>query len=159
MSAIRLDVGSGPEPKEGFTGVDLYAEGEGIVKAPMGELPYESESVDEIYCSHALEHVGKYEVTPILREWWRVLKWDGKLTIEVPDFEWVCKNWLIHKTNDWHMDAVFGDQTTPGQYHKTGFTRPIMYEYLTAAGFIGRPVTSAIVFSHEQDCLVFTIIK
>jgi hypothetical protein len=33
--AIRLDIGSGNDPRDGFTGVDLFAEGEGIVKAPM----------------------------------------------------------------------------------------------------------------------------
>ena len=156
---IRLDIGSGDKPKEGFTGVDLFAEGEGIIKAPMNALPYGDEEVDEIYSSHALEHIGKYEVVPALREWWRVLKYDGLLTIEVPDFEWVCKNWLKYQTNDWNMDAVFGDQSTPGQFHKTGFTRAIMYEYLRQAGFGERQVTSGIVWSHEQDCFVFMLTK
>lgn len=156
---IRLDIGSGNNPREGFTGVDLFAEGEGIVKAPMNALPYPDESVDEIYSSHALEHIGKYEVVPTLHEWWRVLKWEGRLTIEVPDLTWVCKNWLNRQTNDWHMDAIFGDQSTPGQYHKTGFTRNIMYRYLEEAGFEHREVSSAIVFSHEQDCLLFTLTK
>ncbi len=156
---LRLDVGSGDTPKEGFIGVDLYAEAPGVVKAPMHQLPYEEETVDEIFCSHALEHIGKYEVVPTLAEFWRVLKWDGRLTIEVPDLEWVCRNWLKYKSNDWHMDAVFGDQSTPGQYHKTGFTKPIMYQYLAAAGFVHRAVDCATVWSHEQDCLVFTLTK
>lgn len=156
---LRLDIGSGDTPKEGFTGVDLYATAPGIVKAPMNQLPYENESVDEIYSSHALEHIGKYEVIPTLTEWWRVLKYDAPLTIEVPDMEWVCRNWLKYKSNDWHMDAVFGDQSTLGQFHKTGFTRLIMYHYLEQAGFIGRAVDSASVWSHEQDCLVFTLTK
>ncbi len=155
----RLDIGSGPEPKEGFTGVDLYATGPNIVSAPMNKLPYEDESVDEIYSSHALEHIGKYEVVPTLTEWWRVLKWGGLLTIEVPDFEYVCKNWLKYRDNGWNLDAVFGDQSTPGQFHKTGFTRQIMYDYLAQAGFQGRPVESGIVWSHNQDCLVFVVTK
>lgn len=156
---LRLDIGSGDNPREGFTGVDLYSDAEGIVNAPMNALPFPDESVDEIYSSHALEHIGKYEVVPTLREWRRVMKWDARLTIEVPDLTWVCKNWLSWLTNDWHMDAIFGDQSTPGQYHKTGFTRKIMYGYLEQAGFENREVASAIIWSHEQDCLVFTLTK
>ena len=156
---IRMDVGSGPKPHEGFTGVDLYADAPGIVKAPMHKLPYEDETVDEIYSSHALEHIGKYEVVHNLKEWWRVLKWYGRLTIEVPDLEWVCKNWLKYRDNGWNMDAIFGDQSTPGQYHKTGFTKQLMYAYLAEAGFEGREVDVFTAWSHEQDCLVFTLTK
>jgi len=156
---IKLDIGSGPEPTPGYIGIDMFAEGKNIVKAPMDKLPYEDESVDAIYSSHALEHIGKYEVVPTLKEWWRVLKWEAPLKIEVPDFEWVCKNWLKYRSNDWHMDAVFGDQSTPGQYHKTGFTRQIMYQYLADAGFVGREVASAILWSHQQDCLIFEVTK
>lgn len=156
---MKLDIGSGNKPREGFTGVDLYADGKGIIKAPMNALPFEDETVDEIYSSHSLEHIGKYEVVPTLAEWRRVLVWEGLLTIEVPDLEWVCKNWLKYRSNDWHMDAIFGDQSTPGQFHKTGFTRAIMYSYLEQAGFVGRSVTSGIYWSHEQDCLVFEVRK
>ena len=156
---IRLDIGSGDTPKEGYVGVDLYSNAEGIIQAPMNALPFEDETVDEIYSSHALEHIGKYEVVPTLAEWYRVLKFNAPLTIEVPDMEWVCKNWLKYRSNDWHMDAVFGDQSTPGQYHKTGFTRQIMYRYLEQAGFANRQVQSAILWSHEQDCLIFTLTK
>lgn len=159
MEPIRLDIGCGPEPTAGYIGVDLYVDAPGVIKAPMHALPYEDETVDEIYCSHALEHVGKYEVVPILTEWWRVLKYNGYLTIEVPDLGWVLRNWLRYPDNGWNMDAIFGDQSTPGQYHKTGFTRPIMYGYLEQAGFAGRPVDSGVIFSHEQDCLVFTVQK
>jgi len=156
---IRLDIGSGPSPRAGFTGVDFYVDAPGIVHAPMNKLPYGDETVDEIYSSHALEHIGKYEVIPTITEWWRVLKFEGLLTIEVPDFEWVCRNWLKYKDNGWNLDAVFGDQVDMGQYHKTGYTKQLMYGYLMESGFTGRTVESAIVFSHNQDCLVFSVQK
>ena len=156
---IRLDVGSGPVPREGFTGVDLYAEAPGIVHAPMNKLPYDDEYVDEIYSSHALEHIGKYEIIPTLAEWWRVLKFDGLLTIEVPDLSWCCKNWLKYQNNQWPMDALFGTQADNGQYHKTGFTRLILCSYLEQAGFGGRSVELATVWSHEQDCILACVSK
>ena len=156
---IRLDIGSGPLPRAGFTGVDFYVDAPGIIKAPMNKLPYDGETIDEIYSSHALEHIGKYEVVPTLTEWYRVLKFSAPLTIEVPDLEWVCKNWLKYRSNDWNLDAVFGDQSTPGQFHKTGFTRLILGRYLSEAGFEGREVTFWTVWSHEQDCILLSVTK
>jgi hypothetical protein len=56
------------------------------------------------------------------------------------------------------MDALFGSQDNLGQYHKTGFTRQIMYGYLGLAGFRGA-VVSGETWSHEQQCLLFDICK
>ena len=45
MPIIRLDIGSGPIPREGFLGVDLYVDDPSILKAPMHALPYEDNMV------------------------------------------------------------------------------------------------------------------
>lgn len=156
---MKLDIGCGPSPKPGYIGVDLYVEGPDIIQAPMDKLPFEDNSIEEIYSSHALEHISKHLVIPTLKEWYRVLDWNGVLTIEVPDLIWVCKNWLKYQDSGWNMDAIFGDQSDPGQYHKTGFTKQIMYEYLSRAGWKGREVQSGEYFSHNQNCYVFTVVK
>ena len=133
--AIRLDVGSGgrsPDPE--WLGVDLFAP-EADVRAPMDKLPFPDGSVDEIFSSHALEHLGKFDVARVLREWHRVLRPGGKLTVRVPDLKWCCRWWLDHQTTGWDLDVIFGNQTRPGEFHCTGFNRPIMDRYLTEAGF------------------------
>jgi predicted SAM-dependent methyltransferase len=155
---MKLDIGGGNEAREGYINVDAYAD-EADVRAPMDCLPFANLSVDEVYSSHALEHVGKYQVAPTIREWYRVLRYGGLLVIEVPDFEWVCRNWLQKRNAGWDLDAVFGDQSSPGQYHKTGFTREIMYQRLLEAGFDGCEVKSTVRFSHNQSCLVFEVEK
>lgn len=56
--AVRLDFGCGQNPKEGFEGVDLYApEVKHRVDLWKFPLPWADNSVDEIHCSHFMEHL------------------------------------------------------------------------------------------------------
>lgn len=155
---MKLDIGSGPIPREGFIGVDMYPPNDGV-SSIMGLLPFPDCSIEEVYSSHALEHISKHAVVPTLIEWRRVLIWGGKIVIEVPDLVWVCENWLKYKSADWNLDAIFGDQSDDGQYHKTGFTKNIMFDYLVRAGFTNSVVTYAEIWSHAQNCLVFEVVK
>jgi predicted SAM-dependent methyltransferase len=154
---IRLDIGSGPNPHEGFTGVDACCASENVTAAPMWKLPYGDSSVDQILSSHALEHIPKRMVVPTLMEWNRVLKPDAPLTIFVPDLEWCCRQWLEHLSNDWWMDTIFGNQDNAGQFHQTGFTHEIMGKYLAEAGF--EIVEMSREETHRQQSLVFVARK
>jgi predicted SAM-dependent methyltransferase len=64
-SSLKLDLGCGQNPKEGFEGVDLYGDKAkhrvDLFKFPW---PFASDSVDEIHCSHFLEHVPAREIEP-----------------------------------------------------------------------------------------------
>lgn len=135
---IKLDIGSGgPSGDSSFIGVDAYVDS-ADVKAFMWDLPYEDNSVDVIFTSQALEHISKYQVIPTLQEWYRVLKPGGRLQIIVPDLEWAVKFWLDRKdlpdNVDWPMDIIFGLQSHDGEYHKTGFTPKILWQYLHLSG-------------------------
>ena len=155
---LCLDVGCGVNVRPGFTGIDAYVQGDNIVNAQMWDLPYKDNTVDEIYCSHALEHVPKRAVGACLHEFWRVMKPGALLTILVPDLEWCCRAWLEHKSNDWFMDIIFGNQDHQGEFHLTGFNQRIMVGYLEAAGFKG-DLRFGDVNSHDQKTLVFQITK
>jgi hypothetical protein len=60
---LKLDLGCGQNPKEGFEGVDLYGEKAkhkvDLFKFPW---PFADNSVEEIHASHLLEHVPAREV-------------------------------------------------------------------------------------------------
>ena len=151
--ALRLDIGFGgvkyaPE----YIGVDPYFEG-AEVKAFADKLPYKDNSVDEIYCSHVLEHVAKLEVIPTLKEWHRVLKPQGKLILRVPDLVWCCERWLKYQTTGWEMDIIFGNQGREGEFHKTGFNKGIMMNYLKESGFICERYEE--IETHSQKTLSF----
>jgi predicted SAM-dependent methyltransferase len=69
---VKLDIGSGKDALKGYMGVDIDPRAD--VVADMGDLPFLDNEVEAIYSSHALEHVSKFRVGPILREWARVIK-------------------------------------------------------------------------------------
>ncbi len=62
-SAVKLDLGCGNNPKEGFEGVDLYGDKAkhkcDLFKFPW---PFGDSSVEEVHASHFLEHVPAREV-------------------------------------------------------------------------------------------------
>lgn len=81
-----IDLGCGKDKVQGSIGVDCVAlDGVDIVH-DMKKLPYpfESNSVDKVYCRHVLEHFDVDARRIILEELHRILKVDGELEIRVP---------------------------------------------------------------------------
>jgi predicted SAM-dependent methyltransferase len=60
---VKLDLGCGQNPKEGFEGVDLYGD-KATHKVDLWKFPWPfgDASVEEIHCSHFLEHIPAREV-------------------------------------------------------------------------------------------------
>jgi predicted O-linked N-acetylglucosamine transferase (SPINDLY family)/predicted SAM-dependent methyltransferase len=97
-------------------------------------------SVDEIYASHVLEHLGYIVDLPhALAEFSRVLKKGGAARISVPDLEVLCRLFLDpgHTADDrMHiMRMIFGGQTDPHDFHFVGLTFEFLSAYLSKAGF------------------------
>lgn len=81
---VKLNIGSGTDIKQGWINIDrVKSIGVDIILDLNKKcLPFKDSSVDEIFCSHVLEHlINPHEV---VMEFWRVLKPDGILTIKLP---------------------------------------------------------------------------
>jgi predicted SAM-dependent methyltransferase len=80
---MKLDIGSGPNPQTGFVGVDWKKYNKDIVVVDLNKkLPFKSNSIDEVYTSHTLEHL--IDPMDMVKEIHRVLKPGAKCTIQVP---------------------------------------------------------------------------
>lgn len=87
IGTVRLNIGSGDLPmrmpgwvnvdQAPYTGVNL------VLKVPP--LPWESDTVSEIYAGHFLEHLERSQGAEFLAECYRVLQPGGRLGILVPD--------------------------------------------------------------------------
>jgi SAM-dependent methyltransferase len=157
---LRLDIGPGCSPRdpEKFVMVDKYDEAlkavghEPDVRAGMGDLPFEDDSVQEMWCSHALEHAAMSEVPGILKEWLRVLKPGARLLLQVPNFDYVAKYWLTGPDRKWAEMMVFGQQAYgPGDFHRCAFTSISLRTDLEGAGF--KVDRIEMRWSHNQETI------
>lgn len=149
---MKLDLGAGRYLRPGYVGVDRYELSRASVQADLLALPFRSDSVDKIRCSHVLEHLAKKDVLPALREMYRVLKPGGFAIILVPDLAYCVQQWLDNRDNTgWYLDIIFGNQEHEGEFHKTGFTETTLRATMEHVGFV---TTIHPAFSHNQDTIV-----
>lgn len=97
---MKLDLGCGPNKKEGFTGVDAIAfEGVDIVGDagdPVFWEQFEAESVEEAHASHFLEHLHPPQRIALFNGLYRVMKPGAQVTLITPH---------------WASCRAFGDMT------------------------------------------------
>ena len=99
-AALKLDLGCGPNKRDGFHGVDIMEfKGVDTVADLRGRWPWVDGSVEEVHCSHFLEHLTGAERVRFFNELYRVLKKDAKATIIVPS--WTSERAYGDPTHQW----------------------------------------------------------
>ena len=102
---------------------------------------FDDETFDELYASHVVEHFDyKETLLEVFKEWYRVLKPEGKLYISVPDLYILCQ--LFQKRKELEskdrfqiMRMIFGGHMDQYDYHYVGLDVDILSSYLGQAGF------------------------
>ena len=90
MSKLRLvprvDLGCGMRKKQGAIGIDSrpYVGVDHVLDIGKDRLPFEDNSVLEIYSIHVFEHLYPEELFFCMAECFRIIHPDGRLHIEVP---------------------------------------------------------------------------
>ena len=82
---IRYDLACGDSKKEGFTGVDICKTDSVDIVCDLNKYPWtfaEDNSVDEIFSSMFVEHVG--DIVKFMEEIYRILKVGGTCTLIAP---------------------------------------------------------------------------
>lgn len=135
---MRLHIGSGKHKIDGFLNIDIQPHG-GKTDAMMdvAKLGIKSESVEEIYASHILEHFRHTQTIDVLKEWHRTLKNGGILYVAVPDFDIVIDVYIkAGYLCDWVRDVLYGNQNDRySAEHYTSFTFSTLCRDLHKSGF------------------------
>lgn len=131
--------------------LDINPEAKPDIVASMTDLSaVETESVDAVWNSHALEHLFAHEVPVALKEFHRVLRPGGHVLMRMPDLQRVAECILrvgpLGVAYDspsgpiTPLDMLYGHGRSiaageHGMQHKTGFTGDSIVALLKAAGF------------------------
>lgn len=145
LKNIKLNLGSGNNKKEGFKSCDCFKADFIDEVFDISKIPYPDNSVDELFSQHAIEHLTFTNVELALRDWYRVLKPGGKLTLRLPDFKLCCLNYLASENatdSMWYRNTIFGIQVSQigepddAQIHRSGFSKNEMEILLKSIGYI-----------------------
>jgi GT2 family glycosyltransferase len=90
-SMIRLHLGCENRKIKGWVNIDINDKVKPDIIADVSDLNmFEDEAVDEIESCHPLEHLAHPDAITALKEWQRVLRNGGRLSLELTTLE---KNW------------------------------------------------------------------
>ena len=102
---------------------------------------FQDNTFDEIYASHIVEHLDYVHVLDsTLKEWRRVLKPGGKISISVPNLDFLAglllaKNRTSPEQRFFVMRMMFGGHIDKYDYHLVGLNEEILTAYLLAANY------------------------
>lgn len=149
---LKLNLGSGRMQLAGYVAVDIDPKQHPDVVADVLHLPYEDDSVDEIFAAHILEHTARSDHA--LEEWLRVLRPGGVLYVCVPDANEIVRMWKhgmrwgpYHlPVDESYIDAsVFGAHMLEGvpelelgelgHTHKSFYIQDMLVQALLKAGY------------------------
>lgn len=137
---LRLHVG-GEESKPGWKIFNLQPGPSVDYVGDCSDLAaFADASVDDIYASHVLEHLGYVEKLPrALSEFHRVLRAGGRARISVPDLDVLSRLFLDAKQGSNEriliMRMIFGGQVDPHDFHYVGLSFDILGGLLESASF------------------------
>lgn len=100
-------------------------------------IPFPAERFKGVMLCHVLEHLTDYEHKYALQEIRRVLKPEGLLYVEVPDFARAVKYWLDNKRGrrDYWYQCIYGRNAYENDGHRSGLTEQHLTEMLFEMGF------------------------
>lgn len=125
---MKLNLGSGPEPLDGFTNVDLVPPAD--IVGDFMEMSFEG--VEQVEMSHVLEHLPFRRTEEALL---RVRSWmepGGSLRVEVPDCDVLVQ---MDVADGCWQQWMFGSQGGPGEFHCAGFNHTTLTRALERAGW------------------------
>ncbi|MEY9976557.1 methyltransferase domain-containing protein [Lysinibacillus sp. RC79] len=113
---MKLDYGSGRQPKEGFLTSDFCgAPGYDFYIKDYKVLGAEDHSFDVIHCRNVIHHIPEKDLHLLFSEFNRLLKKDGQLIISEPRKESHLQNLILDII--WYRFLVFDDKIMiPNEY-------------------------------------------
>lgn len=135
LGLIKLNLGCGDLTYPDCINIDLY-DPHADIKMDIQHLEYPDNYADEIIAYHVLEHLSPYDASNTLNEWYRVLKPNGRLIMELPNTEAMCAEFAAANKNQRYrlLTCIYG-LTQPDHPHLFGWYPEILADHLIPIGF------------------------
>ena len=141
---LRLCLGSGGAPVDGFVNVDLAGRPDVRLDLLHG-LPVADASVSHVYSEHFVEHIDRDAGLRLFTECRRVLRDDGVMRIATPDLvelvdayrtDWRRQDWVCWPGHEWvRSPAMMINQAFRGWGHEFLYDEDELRAVLHEAGF------------------------
>lgn len=126
-------LGCGEFPMEGAVNVDIRPLKGVDVVSDVKKLPFEDGELEGVGSRNLIEHFSRVEIAPMLKEWARVIKKGGFVSVETVDCGRLMTKWKeIPEEN--LLDGILGAQTYNENFHKMIFTEQILERFFKEAG-------------------------
>ena len=150
---LKLHLGCGEIPLDGYVNMDVRKTPAVDLIGDIRELPFADDSVETIETYHTFEHLPvclqtsvdavygeKYgALIEVLKEWRRVLKINGLLVIEMPDFDKVLEEYqsATEERKEELLLSIYGSfrNNDDSDYHRWGANEHRWRYMLEKAGF------------------------
>lgn len=143
-SGLRLNLGCGHIPLEGYINVDRRDLPGIDIVAEVDELPLESKTAVEIRSAHLIEHFPQEELVRKVLPYWRsLLVKGGVFRATVPDGKAMLEKWSAGEYPfEEFRQVLFGAQDYMGDYHYNILTPESLSKLLEEQGFSSIRVVS-----------------
>lgn len=159
---LRLNLGCGRRKLDGFLNVDCdeQVRPDYVLDLGMDPWPWDEGSVDRIESYHLIEHLAAAEGRRLIEESHRVLRSGGRIAVECPDLRAAIDRWSGNGECVRHLKHVFGNQTSPWQFHKWGYTRETLSRLMRQSGLRVKSAGDGTDYHQESEpCIRVEAVK
>jgi hypothetical protein len=134
---LRVNLGCGIRPKDGWINVDFRPLSHVDVVADIRKLPFEPGSIAELEAAHLVEHFRQHEMQEAILPYWRsLLKPGGTLRVICPNAAAILARSAAGRlTLPQVQELIFGGQEYDGNDHFAMYWPESLEQTLRAAGF------------------------
>ena len=107
--SIKFNMGCGAIRIPGYIGIDKHSD-RADIRQDLFKVSLPDECADEILASHVIEHLPQHRAPEVMQKWFNILKPGGRLIMEQPDLEQLCKDFLAQDGMEKHITTmcIFG---------------------------------------------------
>lgn len=128
---MYLDIGAGRKPHKGYKTIDVESYANPDFLGDFRTMSFSG--IEVIRAHHILEHFSEIEAVSVLELWRDWLADGGQLIVETPDFEGICRDFLVDPY--WMARHAYGDQARDWAFHRSAWYKSKFERVLADIGF------------------------